>query len=69
MQRLMTSLAADRVALQDGLRTSGRASRIQARPYPAVAMRLAREGAVVAARIGSRLNDFDMRSAARCSTI
>jgi hypothetical protein len=60
MQRLMTSLAADRVALQDATADIWAGVSHPGAPVdPAVAMRLAREGAVVAARIGSRLNDFD----------
>jgi hypothetical protein len=65
MQRLMTSLAADRVALQDATADIWAGVSHPGAPVdPAVAMRLAREGAVVAARIGSRLNDFDAVSSA-----
>ncbi len=65
MQRLMTSLAADRVALQDAAADIWAGVSHPGAPVdPAVAMRLAREGAVVAARIGSRLNDFDAVSGA-----
>lgn len=65
MQRLMTSLAADRVALQDATADIWAGVSHPGAPIdPAVAMRLAREGAVVAARIGARLNDFDAVSSA-----
>jgi hypothetical protein len=60
MQRLMTSLAGDRVALQDATSDIWAGVSHPGAPVdPATAMRLAREGAVVAARVGSRLNDFD----------
>jgi hypothetical protein len=60
MQRLMTSLASDRVALQDATSDIWAGVSHPGAPIdPATALRLAREGAVVAARVGSRLNDFD----------
>lgn len=60
MQRLMATLAVDRVALQETTSDVWAGVSHPGAPVdPAIAMRLARENAVVAARIGSRLNDVD----------
>lgn len=60
MRRLMATLATDRVALQETATNIWAGVSHPGAPVdPAVAMRLAREGAVVASRIGSRLNDID----------
>lgn len=60
LERLMTSLAVDRVALQDAASNIWAGVSHPGAPIdPATALHLAREGAVVAARVGSRLNDFD----------
>lgn len=60
MRRLMATLAIDRVALQEATSDVWAGVSHPGAPVdPAIAMRLARESAVVAARIGSRLNDVD----------
>lgn len=60
LDHLMTSLAVDRVALQDAASDIWAGVSHPGAPIdPATALHLAREGAVVAARVGSRLNDFD----------
>ncbi len=60
MQRLMISLASDRVALQNTTSDIWAGISHPGAPIdPASAVHLAREGAVVAARVGSRLNDID----------
>lgn len=61
LERLMTTLADDRVALQEATSDIWAGVSHPGAPVdPATAMRLARENAVVAARIGSRLNDVDI---------
>lgn len=61
LERLMTTLADDRVALQEATSDVWAGVSHPGAPVdPAMAMRLARENAVVAARIGSRLNDVDI---------
>jgi hypothetical protein len=60
LQQVVTALAVDRVALQETTsEVWAGVSQPGAPIAPAAAMRLARENAVVAARIGSHLNDFD----------
>lgn len=60
LEQLMDSLANDRVALQETTSEIWAGVSHPGAPVdPATAMRLAREGAVIAARVGSRLNDFD----------
>lgn len=60
LQRLMVSLANERIALQEASSDLWAGMSHPGAPIePAMALRLAREGAVVAARVGSRLNDFD----------
>lgn len=61
LERLMTTLANDRVALQEATSDVWAGVSHPGAPVdPATAMRLARENAVVAARIGSRLNEVDI---------
>lgn len=61
LERLMASLATERVALQEATSDVWAGVSHPGAPVdPATAMRLARENAVVAARIGSRLNDVDI---------
>ena len=60
MRHVMATLATDRVALQETATDIWAGVSHPGAPVdPAIAMRLAREGAVVASRIGSRLNDID----------
>lgn len=60
LQRLLATMANDRLALQDATSDIWAGVSHPGAPVdPATAMRLAREGAVVAARVGSRLDDFD----------
>lgn len=60
LQRLMATLANDRLALQDNASDIWAGVSHPGAPIDAgTALHLAREGAVVAARIGSRLNDID----------
>lgn len=60
LRQVMTALAVDRVALQETTsEVWAGVSQPGAPIAPAAALRLARENAVVAARIGSHLNDFD----------
>lgn len=60
LQRLMATLANDRLALQDSASDIWAGVSHPGAPIdPGTALHLAREGAVVAARVGSRLNDFD----------
>ena len=60
LEQLMDSLADDRVALQEATSEIWAGVSHPGAPVdPATAMHLAREGAVIAARVGSRLNDFD----------
>jgi hypothetical protein len=60
MRHVMATLATDRVALQESASDIWAGVSHPGAPVdPATAMRLAREGAVVASRIGSRLNDID----------
>ena len=60
LRQVITALAVDRVALQETTsEVWAGVSQPGAPISPTAAMRLARENAVVAARIGSHLNDFD----------
>ncbi|HEX8730500.1 MAG TPA: hypothetical protein VF725_00460 [Ktedonobacterales bacterium] len=60
MRQVITGLAVDRVALQETTsEVWAGVSQPGAPISPAAAIRLARENAVVAARVGSHLNDFD----------
>ncbi len=60
LRQVITALAVDRVALQETTsEVWAGVSQPGAPISPIAAMRLARENAVVAARIGSHLNDFD----------
>ncbi|MDE3230949.1 MAG: hypothetical protein KGO05_13805 [Chloroflexota bacterium] len=60
MRQVITGLAVDRVALQETTsEVWAGVSQPGAPISPAAAVRLARENAVVAARVGSHLNDFD----------
>lgn len=61
LRHALTTLAVDRIALQDTTSDIWAGVSHPGAPIdPATALRLAREGAVVAARVGSRLNDFDV---------
>lgn len=60
LHHALTTLAVDRMALQDATSDIWAGVSQPGAPIdPATALRLAREGAVVAARVGSRLDDFD----------
>ena len=60
LRQMLDTLAQDRLALQDTTSDMWAGVSHPGAPIdPATAMRLARETAVVAARVGSRLNDFD----------
>lgn len=60
LHHALTTLAVDRMALQDATSDIWAGVSQPGAPIdPATALQLAREGAVVAARVGSRLNDFD----------
>lgn len=60
LRQVITALAVDRVALQETTSEVWAGVSHPGAPIsPTAAMRLARENAVVAARIGSHLNDFD----------
>ncbi len=60
LQRLMATLANDRLALQDNANDIWAGVSHPGAPIdPGTALHLAREGAVAAARVGSRLNDLD----------